>query len=1041
MLALEPFYTTPATLTKDNWQAKAAEKRACRDALIPAEWRLPAVALDNEQMTDVTGVPATCGLLNKRELEITELDDVDELAGRIAKCVYSAEEVAVAFCKRAAIAHQLTNCLTEIYFAKAIARAKELDAAFEATGQLSGPLHGVPISLKDQFDIKDTELTMGYAAYLGRISKRDCALVSMLISAGAVLHCRTNVPQTMMISDTLNHVFGRTRNPLNGSLTPGGSSGGEGALIRMKGSILGVGTDIGGSIRIPSSFCGFCGLRPTTRRVPYGFATNSMLGQEAVPSVAGPLARSFRSCTYFLKSILDADASKYDANALPFAFNTAAYDSARSREKLVFGLMPHDHNVQPVAPVKRALRETVAKLQAEGHEVVEFDGSAYKDARALLDAFFRADGGEDIRRVRQAIGEPLLPLLTFDNPKTVKTTYEVWQMQRHKEQLQQAFLAQWLSTASVTSTGRPIDALLCPVSCTPAYVPGTVFWAGYTGMFNLLDLPASAVPVTLVDPNIDRPDPAFKPLTAKDAEVHETYSAEITAGMPVAVQLIGRRWQEEELLAIAERLAGKLADGAVTATEVTIAYCKRAAIAHQLTNCLTEIYFSTAIARAKELDAALEATGLPAGPLHGVPISLKDQFDIEGTELTMGYASYLGRISKRDSSLVKMLRDAGAILHCRTNVPQTLLDGDTSNHVFGRTLNPLKPELSPGGSSGGEGALVALRGAILGVGTDIGGSIRIPASFCGLYGLRPTSNRIPYGFATNSLLGQKSVLSVAGPLAHSTSSCTYFLRAILDANPSSYDATALPFPYDTVGPARVEALPTLVIGVMREDAHVRPHPPVQRAVEEAVEKLREQGHEVVEFDLTDFKGVPPLLSAILTSDGAEDIFRTLSAIDEPLLPHLGFSSSTARTTYETWQLNRTKEHYQQLFLERWLATSALSAAGRPIDALLLPTTAMTACRPGEMRWGGYGAIASLLDLPAIAVPFGSVEPEKDRVRGEEYEALSENDAEIQSFYDPQATAGMPTSLQLIGRRWKDEELLAVSKRVVAALAAPASAAA
>lgn len=145
----------------------------------------------------------------------------------------------------------------------------------------------------------------GYAAYLGRTSKRDCALVSMLISAGAVLHCRTNVPQTMMvrnhflplsvsyqadwlvvwpmqISDTLNHVFGRTRNPLNRSLTPGGSSGGEGALIRMKGSILGVGTDIGGSIRIPSSFCGLCGLRPTTRRVPYGFATNSMVSSSSI---------------------------------------------------------------------------------------------------------------------------------------------------------------------------------------------------------------------------------------------------------------------------------------------------------------------------------------------------------------------------------------------------------------------------------------------------------------------------------------------------------------------------------------------------------------------------------------------------------------------------------------------------------------------------------------------------------------------------------------------------------------------------------------
>lgn len=97
--------------------------------------------------------------------------------------------------------------------------------------------------------------------------------------------------------------------------------------------------------------------------------------------------------------------------------------------------------------------------------------------------------------------------------------------------------------------------------------------------------------------------------------------------------------------------------------------------------------------------------------------------------------------------------------------------------------------------------------------------------------------------STRLQLGQKSVLSVAGPLARSTSSCAYFLRAILDANPSSYDATALPFPYDAAGPARVEARPTLVIGVVRQDSHVRPHPPVQRAVEEAVEKLRQQGHE------------------------------------------------------------------------------------------------------------------------------------------------------------------------------------------------------
>ncbi|GAA6022599.1 hypothetical protein JCM10207_003919 [Rhodosporidiobolus poonsookiae] len=554
MTVVAPFYTTCPTLTKDNWRAKAAAKVVARDALIPAEWKLPQTILNDTSVVDVTAIPRSCGILSERELEITELDDVEELASRLATRSYSAVEVTTAFCKRASIAHQLTNCLTEVFFLRALKRAAELDTILEKTSKVVGPLHGVPISLKDQFDISGEELNMGYASYLGRISKQDCALVKMLLDAGAVLYVRTNVPQTMMISDTFNYVYGRTVNPHNRSLTSGGSSGGEGALIALKGSILGVGTDIGGSIRIPSSFCGLCGVRPTTRRVPYGFATNSMLGQESVPSVAGPLARSFSSCAYLLKTLFDGNVANYDANALPFAFNDGAREAAKSRSKLVFGLMSHDYNVAPVAPVQRALKITVEKLKAAGHEVIEFDAKKYKDVRALLDIIFRADGGEDIRRVREAIGEPLIPLLTFDDPATIKTTYENWQLNRAKEQYQQEFLAQWRSTAASTSTGRPIDALLCPVTSTPAYVPGTAFWAGYTGMFNLLDLPACAVPVTKVDPTLDEPDPAFVPMTPKDQEVHDVFSAEVTAGMPVAVQLVGRRWQEEELLGIAERV-------------------------------------------------------------------------------------------------------------------------------------------------------------------------------------------------------------------------------------------------------------------------------------------------------------------------------------------------------------------------------------------------------------------------------------------------------------------------------------------------------
>lgn len=153
-----------------------------------------------------------------------------------------------------------TNCLTEILFDSALERARELDAHLERTGKLLGPLHGLPISLKEQFDIKGVESTMGYVSRIGHVAVEDCEMVKMLMDLGAVVHCRTNIPQTLLVrhpslvvlhkltmrhiqsDETVNNVFGRTLNPCNTSLTAGGSSGGEAALLAMRGSIIGVGT-------------------------------------------------------------------------------------------------------------------------------------------------------------------------------------------------------------------------------------------------------------------------------------------------------------------------------------------------------------------------------------------------------------------------------------------------------------------------------------------------------------------------------------------------------------------------------------------------------------------------------------------------------------------------------------------------------------------------------------------------------------------------------------------------------------------------------
>lgn len=140
---------------------------------------------------------------------------------------------------------------------------------------------------------------------------------------------------------------------------------------------------------------------------------------------------------------------------------------------------------------------------------------------------------------------------------------------------------------------------------------------------------------------------------------------------------------------------------------------------HQ-TNCALELFPETALVQAVALDEYLFENKKPVGPLHGLPISLKDQCRVKGYESSMGYISWLGKYDETDAVIVQLLRKAGAVFYVKTSVPQTLMSCETFNNIIGRTVNPRSKKWSCGGSSGGEGAMLALRGAPLGVGTDIG---------------------------------------------------------------------------------------------------------------------------------------------------------------------------------------------------------------------------------------------------------------------------------------------------------------------------------
>lgn len=252
------------------------------------------------------------------------------------------------------------------------------------------------------------------------------------------------------------------------------------------------------------------------------------------------------------------------------------------------------------------------------------------------------------------------------------------------------------------------------------------------------------------------------------------------------------------------------------------------------------------------------------GPLHGLPISLKDQLHVKGVDTTMGYVGWIGsnlgvthpsQAHKLESQIVTELLSLGAVLYCKTSLPQTLLFGETKNNIIGQTLNPHNQNLSCGGSSGGEGALQALGGSTLGVGSDIGGSVRIPAAFNGIFSLKPTPERVSYRDVANTNPGQNTYRSTVGFLSTSLDGLDLIFRGILSTEPWLRDPAVVPMPFrqsvveeymsrvDQTGALKESKRP-LKLGIFWTDGVVQPHPPIARGLKKVVTAVKQAGHSV-----------------------------------------------------------------------------------------------------------------------------------------------------------------------------------------------------
>ncbi|KAF0297513.1 Fatty acid amide hydrolase 1 [Amphibalanus amphitrite] len=489
------------------------------------------------------------------------------------------------------------------------------------------------------------------------------------------------------------------------------------------------------------------------------------------------------------------------------------------------------------------------------------------------------------------------------------------------------------------------------------------------------------------------------------------------------------------------QLIEQLQSGKITATEALRAYQAKAMEITEQYNCITE-FVTTAEERAAALDALPESK---RGPLHGVPISVKDSIDLEGFDSTLGLAKYLDRPAASNATLVQTLIDLGAVPFCKTNVPQTLMSFGCSNPVWGVTTNIRDPARVPGGSSGGEAVLVAAGGSPLGLGSDIGGSARVPALFSGCCGFKPTCGRVSSVGETSFMPAFTGVLPTLGFLAREPSDVRRVLRLITTPLPGAdmYRLDPL-LPRVLWNESLESAGRPWRVGYLSELPFCPVTPGVRRVITETVSALEAAGMELVPFQLDCGPAELQLfLQQALPDNGAflcralENEVLDVSVADlahgmklptwvRPLISWvLGsryrFASSRLKAwTADTEQavvLRAAQDQYVQRTVTRWRAAR--------LDLLLLPGFA---CPPpprdkvSELIVGGlYTMLMNMLNFPAGILTVDR-ETEEDQAALEHYPTPS---VELQWFKEASRGArGQPLGVQVAALPWMEEQLLA-----------------
>jgi amidase len=446
-----------------------------------------------------------------------------DLADRIRREEFSSVEVVTTYLKEIERVNPKLNAVVQLSRDSALKRARDADEAL-GRGEIWGPLHGVPVTIKDGWETEGIISSGGTTGRASFVPTTDATVVARIRSAGAIILGKTNVPELSLTCETDNAVYGRTNNPYDLSCTPGGSGGAQAAIIAAGGSPLDIGCDAGGSIRLPAHYCGIAGIKPTTGLIPMTGYFPLPAGLRAQLTAAGPMARTVKDLALVLPILVGGDWG--DPYVVPRPFKNCLLDDPRG---LRVAFYTSNRIITPTKETQETVRRAVEILAEGGLEVEERTPPAIDETYEIFANLMGADGGAEVERMLRLAG-----------------TREMspWLRRRHEalrgREMSVAKFCELLSQLdsfrrSMITFLRDFDVIVCPVNGSSALPHGTTYDGdnaklfSYAQTYNLTGWPAVAI-----------------------------RAGTSSRGLPIGVQIVARPWCEHVALSVADYLESAL---------------------------------------------------------------------------------------------------------------------------------------------------------------------------------------------------------------------------------------------------------------------------------------------------------------------------------------------------------------------------------------------------------------------------------------------------------------------------------------------------